>query len=87
MWYLCVVSTTLSLLPMTPCTVMGVQVHWPSAGKAFVEGLGLSHSPYTTQIEPHDWVAELAHAVCRFNTVLLGFDRDLWWYISLRYFK
>ena len=60
---------------------------WPAAGTSFVKGLGLHHSPYTTQIEPHDWIAELSHAMARFNTVLLGFNRDIWTYVSLGYFK
>ena len=60
---------------------------WQATAKEFVEGLGLSWNPYTTQIEPHDYVAELFAAVCRFNTVLIDFDRDIWAYISLGYFK
>ena len=60
---------------------------WQATAKEFVEGLGLSRNPYTTQIEPHDYVAELFAAVCRFNTVLIDFDRDIWAYISLGYFK
>ncbi len=62
-------------------------MNWPVAAKAFVESLGLQYSPYTTQIEPHDWIAELCHAVSRFNTTLIGFDRDVWGYISKGYFK
>ncbi|MBL4582124.1 MAG: adenylosuccinate lyase [Gammaproteobacteria bacterium] len=62
-------------------------VDWQANAKEFVEGLGLSWNPYTTQIEPHDYVAELFAAVCRFNTVLIDFDRDIWAYISLGYFK
>jgi adenylosuccinate lyase len=62
-------------------------IDWQATAKDFVEGLGLSWNPYTTQIEPHDYVAELFAAVCRFNTVLIDFDRDIWAYISLGYFK
>jgi adenylosuccinate lyase len=62
-------------------------IDWQVNAKEFVEGLGLSWNPYTTQIEPHDYVAELFAAVCRFNTVLIDFDRDIWAYISLGYFK
>ena len=62
-------------------------IDWQANAKEFVEGLGLRWNPYTTQIEPHDYVAELFAAVCRFNTVLLDFDRDIWAYISLGYFK
>jgi adenylosuccinate lyase len=49
--------------------------------------LGLTFNPYTTQIEPHDYLAELFHALSRFNTVLLDFDRDVWGYVSLGYFR
>ncbi|MDA0281402.1 MAG: adenylosuccinate lyase [Pseudohongiellaceae bacterium] len=62
-------------------------IDWQANAKEFVEGLGLSWNPYTTQIEPHDYVAELFSAICRFNTVLIDFDRDIWAYISLGYFK
>lgn len=62
-------------------------IDWQANAKEFVEGLGLSWNPYTTQIEPHDYVAELFAAVCRFNTILIDFDRDIWAYISLGYFK
>ncbi len=63
------------------------QVDWEANAKAFVESLGLGFNPYTTQIEPHDYIAELFDAVKRFNTILLDFDRDVWGYISLGYFK
>ncbi|MDQ8038174.1 MAG: adenylosuccinate lyase, partial [Pedobacter sp.] len=63
------------------------QVDWEAHAKAFVESLGLSFNPYTTQIEPHDYIAEFFDAVKRFNTILLDFDRDVWGYISLGYFK
>ncbi len=63
------------------------EVDWPAHAQAFVEGLGLSWNPYTTQIEPHDYMAELFDAVSRFNTVLIDFDRDIWSYISIGYFR
>ncbi|MDI5986980.1 adenylosuccinate lyase [Halomonas sp. M4R5S39] len=63
------------------------EVDWEANARAFVEGLGLTFNPYTTQIEPHDYIAELFDAVCRFNTILIDFDRDVWGYISLGYFK
>lgn len=61
-------------------------VDWQALSKAFVGGLGLDWNPYTTQIEPHDYIAELFHAIIRFNTVLIDFNRDTWGYISLGYF-
>ena len=63
------------------------EVDWSAQAKSFVESLGLTWNPFTTQIEPHDYVAELFSAICRFNTVLIDFDRDVWGYISLGYFK
>ena len=63
------------------------EVDWQGFSKNFVESLGLSWNPLTTQIEPHDYMAELFHAVARFNTILLDFDRDIWSYISIGYFK
>ncbi len=60
---------------------------WTGFARRFVEGLGLQWNPYTTQIEPHDYIAEHAHALMRFNTVLIDFARDVWGYISLAYFK
>lgn len=62
-------------------------VAWEAVAREFVESLGLVWNPYTTQIEPHDWIAELFDALRRFNTVLLDFDRDVWGYISLGYFR
>lgn len=62
-------------------------VDWEDNAKSFVEALGLQWNPYTTQIEPHDYIAELLAALCRFNTILIDFDRDIWGYISLGYFK
>ncbi len=63
------------------------ELDWPAKAREFVTGLGLAWNPYTTQIEPHDYMAELFHALARFNTVLTGFNRDVWAYISLGYFK
>ncbi len=60
---------------------------WAQFAQNFVESLGLSFNAYTTQIEPHDYMAEFFHALSRFNTILLDFDRDIWAYISLGYFK
>jgi adenylosuccinate lyase len=62
-------------------------VDWPMMANAFVTGLGLRWNKYTTQIEPHDYMAELFQAMIRFNTVLLDFCRDVWSYISIGYFK
>lgn len=62
-------------------------IDWQANAKGFVESLGLQWNPYTTQIEPHDYIAELFSALCRFNTILIDFDRDVWGYISLGYFK
>lgn len=63
------------------------EVDWPDFAARFVTSLGLSFNPYTIQIEPHDYIAEFSHALSRFNTILLDFDRDIWGYISLGYFK
>ena len=63
------------------------EVDWEAFSQKFVESLGLTWNPLTTQIEPHDYMAELFHAVARFNTILLDFDRDIWSYISIGYFK
>lgn len=62
-------------------------VDWQANAEAFVTSLGLTWNPYTTQIEPHDYIAELFDAVARFNTILIDLDRDIWGYISLGYFK
>jgi len=62
-------------------------VDWPANAQSFVESLRLSWNSRTTQIEPHDYIAELFDAIRRFNTVLIDFDRDVWGYISLGYFK
>lgn len=63
------------------------QIDWQANAKTFVESLGLNWNPYTTQIEPHDYIAELFDAIARFNTIVIDFDRDIWGYISLGYFK
>ncbi|ERP95448.1 adenylosuccinate lyase [Marinobacter sp. ES-1] len=63
------------------------EVDWAANAEEFVESLGLDWNPYTTQIEPHDYIAELYDAIARFNTILIDLDRDIWGYISLGYFK
>ena len=63
------------------------EVDWLRFAEAFVESLGLVFNPYTTQIEPHDYLAEFFHALTRFNTILIDFNRDIWSYISLGYFR
>ena len=60
---------------------------WLSASQKFIERLDLSYNAYTTQIEPHDYIAEYSHALIRINTILIDFSRDIWGYISLDYFK
>lgn len=62
-------------------------VDWPALAQQFVTGLGLAWNPYTTQIEPHDYLAEIFDCFARFNTVLIDFSRDIWAYISLNYFR
>lgn len=62
-------------------------IDWQANAETFVTSLGLDWNPYTTQIEPHDYIAELFDAICRANTILIDFDRDIWGYISLGYFK
>ena len=59
---------------------------WPAIAEKFVASLGIESNPYTTQIEPHDWTAEYAHSLIRYNTILLDLSRDIWGYISLGYF-
>ena len=61
-------------------------VDWPHFAEQFVESLGLTWNPWTTQIEPHDWMAETFHTLSRYNTVLIDFCRDIWAYISIGYF-
>jgi adenylosuccinate lyase len=63
------------------------ELDWPSLSEQFVRGLGLTNNIWTTQIEPHDYIAELSHGLMRFNQILLDFDRDIWSYISIEYFK
>ncbi len=63
------------------------EIDWPILGKEFVESLGLQWSAYTTQIEPHDTIAEHFNSLVQFNTVLLDFSRDIWGYISVGYFR
>lgn len=62
-------------------------LNWPDISARFIESLGLTPNPFTTQIEPHDYMAELFQAIMRYNTILIDFDRDIWGYISLGYFK
>ncbi|WP_109016891.1 adenylosuccinate lyase [Novimethylophilus kurashikiensis] len=60
---------------------------WEAFAQKFVTGLGLTYNPYTIQIEPHDYMAELYDAIARINTILIDLDRDVWGYISMGYFK
>ncbi|MFC1695955.1 adenylosuccinate lyase [Pseudomonadota bacterium] len=62
-------------------------VDWPALARQFVESLGLSWNPYTTQIEPHDWMAELFQTLIRYHTILIDLCRDIWAYISIGYFS
>lgn len=62
-------------------------IDWHLISRSFVTSLGISWNPYTTQIEPHDYIAELFDCIMRFNTVLLDFDRDIWGYIALNLFS
>ncbi|MCB5226840.1 adenylosuccinate lyase [Alishewanella sp. 16-MA] len=62
-------------------------IDWHQFAERFVSSLGITWNPYTTQIEPHDYIAELFDAIARFNTILLDFDRDVWGYIALGHFK
>tara|TARA_R110001583_G_scaffold33943_1_gene114534 strand:- start:14157 stop:15527 length:1371 start_codon:yes stop_codon:yes gene_type:complete len=63
------------------------ELDWQAFAEEFVTSLGVTFNPYTTQIEPHDYIAELFDAIARFNTILLDFDRDVWGYICLGHFK
>ena len=63
------------------------ELDWPALAAGVIGELGLAFAPYTTQIEPHDGIAAWAHALMRFDVVLLDFDRDVWGYISLAYFR
>jgi len=62
------------------------EIDWPSFAEEFVSSLDLKLNPYTTQIEPHDYIAEMLDAFSRFNTILIDFNRDIWGYISFNYF-
>lgn len=63
------------------------EIDWQNEAEKFVTSLGIDWNPYTTQIEPHDYIAEMFDCVARFNTILIDFDRDIWAYISNGYFK
>ena len=63
------------------------EINWLKLSRNFVTELGLTWNSHTTQIEPHDYIAELCDIMARFNTILIGLDRDIWGYISLNYFK
>ena len=63
------------------------EIDWQAVAKDFIEQLGLDYNPYTTQIEPHDYMAELFDGLARSNTILIDYARDIWGYISLGYFK
>lgn len=63
------------------------KVNWIKISESFVLSFGISWNPYTTQIEPHDYIAELFNCIILFNTILINFNRDIWEYISLNYFK
>jgi adenylosuccinate lyase len=63
------------------------QMDWPEFARRFVESLGLAWNPWTTQIEPHDWMAESFHTLSRYNTILIDLCRDVWSYISIGYFN
>ncbi|MBK0125373.1 adenylosuccinate lyase [Pantoea sp. S61] len=63
------------------------EVDWHQLSEQFVTSLGVTWNPYTTQIEPHDYIAELFDCIARFNTILIDFDRDIWGYVALNHFK
>ncbi len=63
------------------------EVDWPAFSQQFIESLGLQINPFTIQIEPHDYMAEMFDAISRFNTILIDLSRDIWAYISNAYFK
>ncbi len=67
--------------------VAAPELDWETLARRFVESLGLVFNPYTIQIEPHDYMAELFDAIARINTILIDLDRDLWGYVSLGYFR
>lgn len=62
-------------------------IDWHTFSQEFVESLGVTWNPYTTQIEPHDYIAEFFDCIARFNTIMIDFDRDMWGYIALNHFK
>lgn len=62
-------------------------LNWPEISKNFIESLGLEQNPYTIQIEPHDYMAELFDTFSRFNNIVMDFNRDIWTYISMGFFK
>ncbi|TNG95457.1 adenylosuccinate lyase [Pasteurellaceae bacterium USgator11] len=62
-------------------------IDWHRFSQEFVESLGITWNPYTTQIEPHDYIAEMFDNIARFNTIIIDFDRDMWGYIALNHFK
>jgi len=62
-------------------------IDWPQFSQNFIESLGITFNPYTIQIEPHDYIAELFDATARYNTIVIDFCRDIWSYISIGYFK
>jgi len=66
--------------------VANPEIDWPALSRRFIRSLELQPNAYTTQIEPHDWMAELFHALCRYQVVMLDLSRDVWGYISLGYF-
>ncbi|UDG81032.1 Adenylosuccinate lyase [Candidatus Hartigia pinicola] len=63
------------------------EINWHEFSESFVTSLGVTWNPFTTQIEPHDYIAELFNCIARFNTILIDFNRDLWGYIALNHFK
>ena len=63
------------------------EIDWHQLSQEFVTSLGITWNPYTTQIEPHDYIAEFFDNIARFNTIIIDFDRDLWGYIALNHFK
>ncbi len=63
------------------------EIDWPVFSQNFIESIGLKINPYTIQIEPHDYMAEMFDAISRFNTILIDLSRDIWSYISIAYFK
>jgi adenylosuccinate lyase len=62
-------------------------IDWHQVSETFVTSLGIHWNPYTTQIEPHDYIAEMFNCIARFNTILIDFDRDIWGYVALNHFK